>query len=91
MKDRAKAAAEVMYALMLDGEVYRAVKYLSDRTVVSACRRFRSRVDSTRNDFVLKVGRPNYLEARFVKKCKAAGEPFPVKKVQCQPWPKARG
>jgi len=90
MDERAKAAAEVMAVLLSDKEVYRAVKYLDARTVVSACRRFRSRVNATRADFVIKVGRPNYLEARFVAACKAAKEPFPVKRVQRQPWPVKR-
>lgn len=30
----------------------------------------------------LTVGVPNYAERQFIKACKKAGEPFPVKKVQ---------
>lgn len=35
-----------------------------------------------RIDFVLCVGAPNYLERDFIKSCKKAGEPFPIKKIQ---------
>ena len=69
---------------------YRAVKYLDEKTVVSACRKHKPSKRDTSSDFVLKIGRPNYLERRFVRLCKAAGEPFPVRKVQLQPWPVKR-
>ena len=36
----------------------------------------------TRADIAVTVGVPNYAERRFIKACKAAGEPFPVKKLQ---------
>jgi len=39
---------------------------------------------------VVTYGAPNYIEAKFVKVCKKAGEPFPVKKIQFRPFPKKR-
>lgn len=69
---------------LIAAEAHKATKYISDRMVVRACRRlFRGcvpRCDSI--DIVLTIGRPNYAERKFIKKCKAAGEPFPVRKVQ---------
>lgn len=41
-------------------------------------------------EFVLKIGKPNYLERDFVKMCKKAGEPLPVKKVQIKHYPKKK-
>lgn len=35
-------------------------------------------------------GKPNYAEREFIKNCLAAGEPFPVKKVQLKHWPEKR-
>ena len=75
---------------LLRTDAKRAVKYLDAKTVVSVCRRFKHKSRNTRSDFVLKIGAPNYLERKFIKACKAAGEPFPVRKIQLQPWPKKR-
>lgn len=40
--------------------------------------------------YILTVGRPNYAERQFIKDCRAANEPFPVKKVLVQRWPVKR-
>jgi hypothetical protein len=78
---------------VLRGYARRATKYLDDHTIVRAtCIRWglpkpgkrigRCREYSNRSELVLTVGRPNYRERKFIKLCKDAGEPFPVKKVQ---------
>jgi hypothetical protein len=87
----AKAVAKVIAATT--PEVRKATVYLGPKLVVSACWRNKAFTHkrSTRRELVLKIGTPNYLEARFINACKKAGEPFPVKKVQLQPWPKPRG
>ena len=41
-------------------------------------------------EIILTIGKPNYLEREFIKKCVKAKEPFPVKKIQFQNWPKTR-
>ena len=33
-------------------------------------------------ELLVSVGRPNYQERLFVKRCQKAGEPFPVKKIR---------
>jgi hypothetical protein len=62
----------------------KATKYLSPKDVVTvALRRYRGRVSTKgTNEFVVKIGRPNYRERLFVKACRKAGEPFPMRKVQ---------
>ncbi len=89
MKTVATAITAVVAMLMVTG-ARRAVKYIDPKTVVSACRRFKPDRRNSRTDFVLKIGAPNYRERHFIKMCKAAGEPFPVKRVQVQPWPAKR-
>ncbi len=89
MKVPMNAVSQTVEALIRSGS-YRAVKYLDPHTVVSVCRRGKHSKRDTRSDFILKIGVPNYLERKFVKLCKAAGEPFPVRKVQLQPWPVRR-
>jgi len=84
-----KAVAATTNAL-LTTDNKRAVKYLSPTLVVSVCRRFKRKQRDISSDFVLKIGRPNYLEAKFVAAAEAAGEPFPIKRVQLQAWPVSR-
>lgn len=59
-----------------------AVKYIGEKEVVKATRRFKPDELNEREEIVLTIGKPNYAERKFVKLCKKAGEPFPVKKVQ---------
>ena len=82
------AVAKCVRAMAPD--VKKTTVYLDEKTVVSVCRRFKYTVRSTSRDFVLKIGRPNYLETIFIKKCKKAGEPLPVRKVQLKFWPVKR-
>ena len=67
-----------------------AVKYISDKEVVKATRRFKPSKRNTREEVLLTIGRPNYAERKFIKLCKKAGEPFPVKKVQLKLYPDKR-
>ena len=84
------AAAQRAIAALLGSDAKKATVYLSPREVVSVCRRFKPSRRSSRDDFVLKIGAPNYIEREFLRCCKAAGEPVPVRKVQLRMWPKKR-
>lgn len=64
-----------------------AVKYVSEKEVVKATRRGRPSKRAYQTQILLTIGRPNYAERKFIKLCKKAGEPFPVKKVQLKPYP----
>lgn len=92
-----KLFADLAKALMNDPTAIRVTKYLSDRLTVKATRpvyRRRNKYQRKKNarrtlrDDVLTirftVGAPNYLERRFIKDCKRAGESFPVRKIQYQ-------
>jgi hypothetical protein len=37
--------------------------------------------------YIVTIGKPNYAEREFVKKCKQSGEPFPVKRLQLKFYP----
>lgn len=71
--------------VLLTLEAKRATKYLSPDFVISAQRKSWggkiNRKDRT-IELVVKIGKPNYTERVFIKMCKKAKEPFPVKKVQ---------
>ncbi len=68
---------------LISNEARRATKYISEKLVIKATRRFlRGKFHRDNIEIFLTIGRPNYLERDFVKKCRKAGEPFPVKKIQ---------
>jgi hypothetical protein len=67
-----------------------ATAYLSEKEVIRATRPlYNGKIDRRNKTItvVLTLGRPNYRERLFIKACKKAGEPFPVRKVQIK-WPK---
>lgn len=70
--------------ILLDTGARKATKYLSERETVKASRRlFNGKISKRSNsvDIVVTIGAPNYEERDFIRKCKKAGEPFPVKRV----------
>lgn len=83
MDERSKVFSELAECILVGG-AYKATKYLSDKLTIKATRkRYKGRIYKSENvDMVFTVGKPNYLEREFIKDCKKAGEPFPVKKVQ---------
>ena len=82
----------VKKALDALGTNRKATVYISPKLVVSVCWRHKTHTHkrSTRQEYVVKIGAPNYREVAFIAACKKAGEPFPVKKVQLQHWPTPR-
>ena len=83
--DTVQALTKCLKAMAPD--VRKATVYLTPNLVVSLCRRHKYHKRNTREDMVVKIGVPNYLERAFIAKCRAAGEPFPIKKVQLKSWP----
>ena len=72
---------------VLRGYARRATKYLDDHTIVRATalgwyKNRAPRKNARTSGLVLTVGAPNYRERKFIRLCKDAGEPFPVKKIQ---------
>lgn len=71
---------------------HRAFRVLSEGQVVRATRPHYKGGPSNRSlEFVVSVCKPNYAEREFIRKCKRAGEPIPVRKVQLRYAPKRRG
>lgn len=69
-----------------------ATVYLAPDLVVRATRRLyrRRRFSKAAFEAVVTIGRPNYLERRFIAKAKKAGASFPVRKVQVKAPPKPK-
>ena len=74
-------------AAIIDGGAIKATKYISPNETAKATRRtykaYAGKIRrGTPTEILFTIGRPNYEEREFIKKCKKAGEPFPVKKIQ---------
>ncbi len=75
---------QVVQAL-LSNKARRATKYVSEKEIIRAvrpCYKGRLPRKGSNLEVVLTHGRPNYEERQFIRKCKKAGEPFPVRKIQ---------
>lgn len=82
-KKTLKAVRDVVYSLVTN-KAYKATKYLSDKLVVRVSRRLFKRKLPPKNqniEVVLTIGRPNFEHREFIKDCKKAREPFPVRGV----------
>ena len=79
-----KNASKLVNMLLLHREMIKVTKYLSDKLIIRATRRVYkcSSYASDPIEILITVGRPNAREQEFIKQCKRAGEPFPVKKIQ---------
>ena len=87
-----KHFAAVCGALLGYPEAKTATKYLDEKTVVRATWRnkiYRNK-NARRKEMVVTFGEPNYREKAFIKDCKEAGEPFPVRKIQFRFYPKKK-
>lgn len=85
-----KEAAAVVEALMQSG-ARKATLYVSPTQTVKGSRpafksdKKRGRFADARKthiEILLTFGQPNYEEREFIRRCKKAGEPFPIKKLQ---------
>ena len=79
--------------MLLMTEAWKVTKYFTGKDVVTATRRcYGRKIDrrDTRVEILFKIGRPNFEEREFIKKCKKAGEPFPVKRIQIKYLPKKK-
>lgn len=63
-----------------------ATAYLADNWTVKATRQFKPDRRNSRETILVTVGRPNYAERKFIKLCRKAGEPFPVRKIQLRAY-----
>lgn len=87
-----QAAGKVLEAL-IENKAHKATAYLSEKFIVNMTLKLTDGKLPRSNqniEVVLVVGRPNYEQRKFIKLCKKAGEPFPVKKIQLKFPPKKR-
>lgn len=87
-KKTLNAVSQIVSFIGENNKVRFAAKYLSEKLVVRASRpvfgpKGKKRIIKGGNlQLILTVGKPNFEQREFIKSCKKAGEPFPVKKMQ---------
>ena len=64
--------------------------FISPTKTVKLTRQRRYKKGDGAETMILTFGRPNYKEREFIKQCKKAKEPFPVKKTLLRFWPKKK-
>jgi hypothetical protein len=74
-----KYISDVVEVVRTDG-IKSAVKYVSTDLVIKATKRSWSCAKHT--EILLCIGKPNFYEREFIKRCKKVGEKFPVRKIQ---------
>ena len=79
-----------LVATMDDVKVRSATAYLAPNYTMRLSRVRRHRKNEKNRTWSLTVGGPNFEARKFIKMCRKAGEPFPVKKVQLKFWPKKK-
>lgn len=82
MKIPRTAVSAVVMAVLEMKDLKRATKYLDDRTTVKCTRQRKFDGRDGAQTVLVTMGKPNYAERAFIKACKNAGEPFPVKKLE---------
>jgi hypothetical protein len=85
-----KTAFSAVIDALLKSDAKTATKYLGSRLVVRATWHNKPRLNNRHEVMIVTFGAPNYLEAKFIKDCFAAGEDLPMRKVQLKAWPKKR-
>ena len=78
-------AIRALATMLLTHKVRHAVKYLGHRLTVKATRQGTWTKRDSRRTMLITVGQPNHRERRFIRACRQAKEPFPVKKIQVHP------
>lgn len=76
-----KAIVQIVEVILESG-AKQATKYFSDQLTLRGTFVGKRRKRDRQSVIVLSIGKPNYAERIFIKKCKLAGEPFPIKKLQ---------
>jgi len=81
---------DVVACVLVNEDVRRATAFISAKQIVRATAQYRIDGRCSRATILLTIGQPNFVERRFIRLAKKAGEPFPIKKIQLKFWPKKK-
>ncbi len=77
-----KEIGDVVSCCLAVPNVRRATAYINEKFTVKATRQRKADGRDRTATILVTVGAPNFVERRFIRLAKQAGEPFPVKKIQ---------
>ena len=72
------------------GNLRRATAYMSESLTIKATAQRRTDKRHKSVTVLVTVGKPNFLERKFIKVCKQAGCAFPLRQIQHRFWPKKK-
>ena len=77
----------VVLGALIASDAKTSTKFLSPKLVVKATWHNKPSNRNRLESAVVTFGAPGFKEQKFIAACVAAGEPFPVRKVQLRAWP----
>ena len=100
MKSPFKSKQDYEYAMKKLGQavgdvltgtnIRRATAYISPTLTIKATAQRKQDGRDKQATCLVTVGRPNFVERRFIKVCQKAGMCFPINQIQWKLWPKKR-
>lgn len=100
MKSPFKSKQDYEYAMKKLGEAVgdvlvmrncrRATAFITPKLTIKATAQRRQDGRDKSATCLVTVGRPNFLERRFIKVCQKAGMAFPLNQIQWKFWPKKK-
>ncbi len=85
-----RTASTTALLSVLETQARKATVYLSETLVIKASARHKPRKQARIHEFVVTIGKPNYEEREFIRLCRKAKEPVPVRQVQLKWWPERK-
>jgi hypothetical protein len=67
-----------------------AIGYIDAKTIVRATWRFKPSSRNRREEMIVTIGEPNYLERAFIEKCKKGKIAIMNLDIQLRPYPKKK-
>lgn len=68
----------------------RATAYMSPTLTIKATAQRRQDKRAKTSTVLVTIGKPNFLERRFIRVCQKAGCVFPLNQIQWKFWPKKK-
>lgn len=100
MKSPFKSKQDYEYAMKKLGQavgdvltitnVRRATAFISPTLTIKATAQRRQERRDKQATCLVTVGRPNFVERRFIRVCQKAGMVFPLSQIQWKSWPKKK-
>lgn len=99
MKSPFKSKGDYEYAMRKLGEAIgdvaygpcrRATAFISPTLTLKATAQRKQDKRAKSTTVLVTVGRPNFVERRFIRVCQKAGMAFPLRQIQWKFWPKKK-